>query len=74
MLLGVSMCRVVWSTVSGTNIKPKHLYPEDMFQAYPSYNSCSRSFYRSFVPKEKKDFCAATCCRPLCNFREKNIR
>ncbi|GFU19862.1 uncharacterized protein TNCV_1694411 [Trichonephila clavipes] len=26
-----------------------------------SYN-CRRPFYRSFGPKEKKDFCAATCC------------
>ncbi|GFT97570.1 DDE_3 domain-containing protein [Trichonephila clavipes] len=33
MLLGVLMCLVVWSTVSGINIKPKHLCPEDMFQA-----------------------------------------
>ncbi|GFU79421.1 uncharacterized protein TNCV_871921 [Trichonephila clavipes] len=32
MLLGVLMCLVVWSTVSGINIKPKHLCPEDMFQ------------------------------------------
>ncbi|GFX97015.1 transposable element Tcb2 transposase [Trichonephila clavipes] len=30
---GVLMCLVVWSTVSGINIKPKHLCPEDMFQA-----------------------------------------
>ncbi|GFT83108.1 uncharacterized protein TNCV_629331 [Trichonephila clavipes] len=33
-----------------------------------------RPFYRSFGPKEKKDFCAASCCRPLCSIREKNIR
>ncbi|GFU47611.1 HTH_Tnp_Tc3_2 domain-containing protein [Trichonephila clavipes] len=32
MLLGVLMCLVVWSTVSGINIKLKHLCPEDMFQ------------------------------------------
>ncbi|GFY16427.1 transposable element Tcb2 transposase [Trichonephila clavipes] len=33
MLLGILMCLVVWSTVSRINIKPKHLCPEDMFQA-----------------------------------------
>ncbi|GFV17044.1 uncharacterized protein TNCV_655971 [Trichonephila clavipes] len=38
-----------------------------------SYNTCRRPFYRSFGPKKKKDFCAATCCRPLCSIREKNI-
>ncbi|GFW98891.1 uncharacterized protein TNCV_4655181 [Trichonephila clavipes] len=39
-----------------------------------SYNACSRMFFSSFAPKEKKDFCAATCCRPLFSIREKNIR
>ncbi|GFT69140.1 HTH_Tnp_Tc3_2 domain-containing protein [Trichonephila clavipes] len=32
-MLGVLICLVVRSTVSGTNIIPKHLCPEDMFQA-----------------------------------------
>ncbi|GFV36288.1 uncharacterized protein TNCV_2233351 [Trichonephila clavipes] len=31
-------------------------------------------FYCCFGPMEKTDFCATTCCRPLCSIREKNIR
>ncbi|GFX90550.1 hypothetical protein TNCV_4335531 [Trichonephila clavipes] len=38
-------------------------------RATSSYNNCKRPFYRSFGPKEKKDFCAAAC-----SIREKNIR
>ncbi|GFS86192.1 uncharacterized protein TNCV_660781 [Trichonephila clavipes] len=38
-----------------------------------SYNTCRRSFYRSFGPKEKKHFYVATRCRPLCSIRENNI-
>ena len=73
MLLGALMFLVVWSTVSGIYFKPKILCPEDMFEAPTNYNTCRRPVYSSFGPKEKKHYCAATCCRPLCNIREKNI-
>ncbi|GFS65122.1 hypothetical protein TNCV_204311 [Trichonephila clavipes] len=39
-----------------------------------SYNTCRRPFYDFYLPKEKKDLSAATCCRPPCSIRDKNIR
>ncbi|GFS87727.1 HTH_Tnp_Tc3_2 domain-containing protein [Trichonephila clavipes] len=45
---------------------------ETCYRPTRSYNTCRRPFYRSLGPKEKKDFFAATCCRPLCSIREKN--
>ncbi|GBM81811.1 hypothetical protein AVEN_12917-1 [Araneus ventricosus] len=74
MLLDVSMCLAVWSNDSGINIDPKILCPEDMFQPTTSYNTCRRPFFSSFGPKEKKHYCAAAHCRPLCRIREKNLR
>ncbi|GFY12413.1 hypothetical protein TNCV_1798351 [Trichonephila clavipes] len=71
MLLGVLICLAVWFTVSGINIKPKHLCPEDIFHELQHLQKTALSL---FGPKEKKDLCASTCCRPLRNIREKNIR
>ncbi|GBO02711.1 hypothetical protein AVEN_269244-1 [Araneus ventricosus] len=44
------------------------------FRPTTSYNTCRRPFSSSFDPKEKKHYCAAAFCRPLCSVREKNLR
>ncbi|GBL83429.1 Transposable element Tcb2 transposase [Araneus ventricosus] len=44
------------------------------FRPTTSYNTCKRPFSSSFGSKEKKHYCAAAHCRPLCSIREKNLR
>ncbi|GBL93090.1 hypothetical protein AVEN_216448-1 [Araneus ventricosus] len=69
MLLDVSMCLTLWSNDSGININLKILCPEDMFQAN---NDLQKAVF-SFSPKEKKHYCAAAHCRPVCSIREKYL-
>ncbi|GBN12089.1 hypothetical protein AVEN_242738-1 [Araneus ventricosus] len=44
------------------------------FRPTTSYNTCRRPFSSSFGPKEKKHYCTAARCRPLCSIRENNLR
>ncbi|GFV97693.1 HTH_Tnp_Tc3_2 domain-containing protein [Trichonephila clavipes] len=53
MLLGVLMCLVVWSTVSGINIKPRNLCPEDMFQADHGQQHLQETVLSLFWPKNR---------------------
>ncbi|GFV81839.1 hypothetical protein TNCV_1057281 [Trichonephila clavipes] len=62
MLLGVLMCLVEWSTISGINIKPKHLSPEDMLQADHELQHRKETVLSLFRPEGEEGF---LCCNLL---------
>ncbi|GBM01352.1 hypothetical protein AVEN_135778-1 [Araneus ventricosus] len=74
MLLDVSMCLAVWSNEMGSISIRRFCVQNTCFRPTTSYNTCRRPFSSSFGPKEKKHYCAAARCRPLCSIREENLR
>ncbi|GFT45283.1 HTH_Tnp_Tc3_2 domain-containing protein [Trichonephila clavipes] len=50
------MCLVVWSTVSGINIKPKHLCLEDMFQTNHEPQHLQGDHFVTFSTRRRKIF------------------
>ncbi|GFT41747.1 HTH_Tnp_Tc3_2 domain-containing protein [Trichonephila clavipes] len=67
MLLDVLMRLVVRSTVSGINIRPKHLCPEDMFQADHELQHLQETALLTFQPEGEEGF----LCRNL--FRDHSV-
>ncbi|GFW18849.1 transposable element Tcb2 transposase [Trichonephila clavipes] len=57
MLLGVLMCLVLRSTVSGISIKPNHLCPEDTFQADHELQHLQETVLLLFRPEGEEFLC-----------------
>ncbi|GBM33995.1 hypothetical protein AVEN_166428-1 [Araneus ventricosus] len=75
MLLDVSMCLAVWSNPTLGSISIRRFCDQKTcFRPTTSYNTCRRPFSSSFGPKEKKHYCAAARCIPLCSIGEKDLR
>ncbi|GBM12539.1 hypothetical protein AVEN_188706-1 [Araneus ventricosus] len=64
---------VVQMTLGSISIRRLYVQ-KTCFRLITSYNTGRRPFSSSFGRKEKKHYCAAACCRPLCSIREKNLR